>query len=155
MQIYFDQIIKNINSDTYRYIGSGSGRAVYDLGNGYVAKYAKNKKGFAQNEVEHHISASMNSDVLAKAVGISDDSRLLIMEKADKIKHISDVWRYFEVDNNRELCKIKDIKKLINKFEILKGDLYRASNWGKIDGRCVIVDYGFTRIVRNKYYWHF
>jgi hypothetical protein len=117
VQIRFDQIIKNINSDTYRYIGSGSGRAVYDLGNGYVAKLAKNKKGFAQNKVEYHISTTTDSDVLAKVMGISDDSRLVIMEKADKIRHISEVWEYFDVENNRELCKLKQIKKITSKFE--------------------------------------
>lgn len=155
LQISFNQIIRNISLNTYRYIGSGSGRAVYDLENGYVAKLAKNKKGIAQNEVEHHISADVKSDLLAKVVDISDDSKLLIMEKADSIKHISDVWKYFNVKSNKELRNIKEIKKITKKFDLINADLYKSNNWGKIDDRCVIVDYGFTRKVRRKYYLPF
>lgn len=147
--------MRNISLNTYKYIGSGSGRAVYDLGNGYVAKFAKNKKGIAQNEVEHHIWAAVKSDLLAKVVDISDDSKLLIMEKAERIKHISDVWRYFNVTGNRELRDIKEIRKITKKFDLINADLFKSNNWGKIDDRCVVVDYGFTRKVRRKYYLPF
>lgn len=34
-----------------KYIGSGSSRNVFDLGNGYVMKVAKNLAGIAQNKV--------------------------------------------------------------------------------------------------------
>ncbi|HHX11997.1 MAG TPA: hypothetical protein GX731_04185, partial [Clostridiales bacterium] len=47
--IDFDSIIMNIGKGNYQFIGSGSGRRVYDLGNGYVVKVAKNNRGIAQN----------------------------------------------------------------------------------------------------------
>ena len=40
----------------YIYIGSGSSRNVFDLGNGYVMKVAKNIAGIAQNKSEYRIS---------------------------------------------------------------------------------------------------
>ena len=52
----FNQIKLNIKRGYYRYIGSGSGRQVFDLENGYVVKVAKNKAGIAQNKSEYKIS---------------------------------------------------------------------------------------------------
>ena len=43
MIIAFSQIMLRIKRGYYRYIGSGSGRKVFDLGNGYVIKVAKNR----------------------------------------------------------------------------------------------------------------
>ena len=49
MVIKFNEIKLNITRGYYRYIGSGSGRQVFDLENGYVIKMAKNR-GVSQND---------------------------------------------------------------------------------------------------------
>lgn len=150
--IDFDIIILNIRKGVYRRIGSGSGRIVYDLENGYVVKVAKNKKGFAQNEVEHHISLTDPSNIFAKVIEVSDDFHFLIMEKAVQIRDFYEVRRYFNVKSNRELFQLKEIRSVFTNHNLLMGDLYRTSSWGMIDNRPVIIDYGFTYKVRRKYY---
>lgn len=148
----YNIIMSNIRRGYCRYIGSGSGRDVFDLGNGYVAKVAKNRAGIAQNKCEYRISAKDNSDLFAKAIKISNNYDLLIMEKADEINDISYVWRYFNVTSKRELFNLKEIQNLKRKYNLLLGDFARESSWGIINGRPVIIDYGFTAEIRARYY---
>ncbi|MHB1150881.1 MAG: hypothetical protein ACYCWE_01580 [Eubacteriales bacterium] len=154
MFINFNEIIRDINLNNYGYIGSGSGREVYDLHNGYVVKIAKNIKGLAQNEVEHYISDNTDSDLLAKVTYISNDLKYLVMEKADKVKHMSGILRYFNVNKKRKLGNIREIRKIAERFDLVYADFFKPNTWGKINGRYVIVDYGYTRSVREKYYQH-
>lgn len=152
MVIAFSQIMVNIKRGYYRYIGSGSGRKVFDLGNGYVAKMAKNRAGIAQNKAEYIISANDNSGLFAKVIEISDDFRLLIMQKANKMNNISYVWKYFNVISKRELINLKELQNIKRNYNLLLDDISRKSSWGIIDGRPVIIDYGFTREVMERYY---
>ncbi len=150
--IDFDLIDSNIRNGVYQCIGSGSGRIVYDLENDYVVKVAKNNKGIAQNKVENHISLSDHSSIYAKVIKVSEDFRMLIMEKAVHIKDFSEVRRYFNVQSNRELFQVQEIRHVLINHSILLNDLYRTANWGMINNRPVIIDYGFTQAVRRKYY---
>lgn len=150
--INFDMIILNIRKRNYQYIGSGSGRVVYDLGNGYVVKVAKNNKGIAQNKAESHISSSDHSNLFAKTIKVSEDFRLLIMEKAVRIRDFSEVRKYYNVIRNRELFQLEEIKSVILNHSLLQNDLYRTSSWGMLNQRPVIIDYGFTQQVRRNYY---
>lgn len=149
---YFRQISRNISKGYYRYIGKGSGRIVYDLGNGQVVKYAKNIKGIAQNIEEYSIALLDDSGLFAKVLKVSDDYRYLIMDKADRVKDISFVWKYFHVRSNKELYQVRKIREIAEKYNLLISDLGRAVNWGQINGKPMIIDYGFTRQVRSRYY---
>lgn len=152
MHIDFDEISLNIKNRAYPIIGSGSGRLVLDLGNGYVVKKAKNKKGLAQNMAEHRIASMDHSNLFAKIVAVSEDFIYLVMEKAMKIYHISVVWKFFNVKNNRELFRLKEFCDIMTKYNLLFSDLRRSINWGLINDRPVIIDYGFTREVKHRYY---
>ena len=136
----------------YRYIGSGSGRKVFDLENGYVIKVAKNMAGVAQNKVEYQISFNDNSNLFAEVIEVSRDFKFLIMKKADRINNFSHVLKYFNVSNSREFVRLKEMQTIKWKYDLLLVDLCRKSSWGIIDGIPVIIDYGFTRQVRRKYY---
>lgn len=149
---YFRKIASNISKGGYRYIGKGSGRVVFDLGNGKVVKAAKNIRGIAQNYEEFRIAMMDNSGLFARIWDVSEDYRFLIMEKAERIRDISQVWDYFRVGNNIELYQISSIRDVADKYNLLINDFGRAVNWGEIDGRPVIIDYGFTRQVRKRYY---
>lgn len=151
----FNQIMQDIQRGKYRYIGSGSSRKVFDLGNGYVIKVARNRAGMAQNESEYRISCYDKSDLFAKVVPVSNDLRFLIMEKADKIYNISDVWKYFNVNSKVELFNLKELKDIMKNYNLLMSDLNRKSSWGMINGKPVIIDYGFTREVCKRYYFFF
>lgn len=150
--IDFDIIMLNLTKGNYHYIGSGSGRKVFDLGNGYVVKVAKNNRGIAQNEAENHISSSDQSELFAKTIKVSDDFRMLIMEKADRIRDFSEVRKYFNVKTNRELFRLEEIKSVFPNHNLLLNDLYRIANWGMINNRPVIIDYGFTQKIKRRYY---
>lgn len=151
----FDIIYTNIKNGSYKYIGSGSGRRVYDLGNGYVIKAAKNSKGIAQNKEEFHISSVDKSGLFAKTPEVSKDFVFLIMEKADRISNISYVWKYFNVHNNKELFQLDNIYYIFDQYHLIRVDLSRSNSWGFINGRPVIIDYGFTKSVKRKYYFPF
>lgn len=144
--------MSNIRRGYYRYIGSGSCREVFDLGNGYVAKVAKNMAGLEQNRCEYRISANDNSDLFAKVIRVSHNYEILIMEKAESINNISYVWRYFNVANKRELFNLREFKNLKRRYNLLLGDFDRESSWGIINGKPVIIDYGFTREIMKRYY---
>lgn len=149
---YFRQISINISRGKYRYIGKGSGRIVYDMGNGSVIKAAKNRKGIAQNIEEYRIAQVDDSGLFAKVLTVSDNYRFLIMDKAERIKDISYVWNYFHVRSNIELYQVHEIRNLSEKYNLMIWDFGRSVNWGQINGRPIIIDYGFTRQVRRRYY---
>lgn len=151
MAIDFDKIKADIDEHKYSLIGSGSGRNVYDLDNGYVVKSAKNRRGLAQNKAEHEIATNNKSHYFAKIKGVSEDYRFLIMEKADRIKSFSEVWNYYKVRNIRELFQLEDFRDVIIKSGLLTVDLERRTSWGMIKGKPVIIDFGFTREVRRYY----
>ena len=59
---------------------------------------------------------------------------------------------YYKVKNVRELYHLKELQEISHDFNLVLKDLGRGSNWGQIDNRPVIIDYGFTMEVRKKYY---
>ncbi|WP_315076759.1 hypothetical protein [uncultured Clostridium sp.] len=152
MIIAFNQIMLNIERGYYRYIGSGSSRKVFDLGNGYVIKVAKNRAGIAQNKSEYKISSNDYSDLFAKVIKASNNFNLLIMQKAIKIYNISYVLKYFNVRSKNQLLNSKELQNIKRNYNLLLSDLGRKSSWGIINGRPVIIDYGFTREVQKMYY---
>ncbi len=155
MEYDFKQIAENLRKQSYAYLGSGSGRKVFDLGDGNVVKVAKNRKGIAQNKAEYDISKAGAPELFARIAQVSEYFDLLIMEKAEKLTDFSVVWKYFDVKNHRELFNLKQFKDLPNTYGLLPNDFVRRDSWGTIDGRPVIIDYGFTVQVRNRYYFPF
>lgn len=150
--INLPEIIANLQNGVYPKLGSGSGRRVYDLQNGTVLKTAKNVRGYAQNQIEYIISEMDDSEQFAKVLYISKDNLYLIMEKAEPIYDFSQVRNYFGVNTNRELFQLSNLSYIPHKYNLLISDLCRPVNWGLIDDRPVIIDYGFTGRIRRKYY---
>jgi predicted nucleotidyltransferase len=148
----FDKILFNIREGNYKYIGSGSARRVFDLDNGYVVKLAKNKKGIAQNKTEYQIALEEDSKLFARILKVSDDFNLLIMEKAELVSNLSEVLKYFNVKDDKEFFRLDEINYITTKHNLMPKDLVRSVNWGMINNTPVIIDYGFTKIVRRKYY---
>ena len=152
MEFDLKQIAENLKNQSYAYLGAGSGRRVFDLGDGYVVKVAMNRKGIAQNKTEYDISKAGASDMFARIAKVSEHFDLLIMEKAEKLTDFSVVWKHFNVTNHRELFKLKEFRDLLNTYTLVPNDFARKDSWGTINGRPVIIDYGFTVQVRNRYY---
>lgn len=106
----------------------------------------------AQNVAEYKIASESSTDLLAKISHISEGSTLLIMEKAEKIRDISFVWKYFNVKSNSELYKVKELHDICKKYNLGIKDFGRAANWGQINGKPIIIDYGFTKQVSRRFY---
>jgi hypothetical protein len=147
-----DDLLSCVRENKYGYIGSGSGRHVFDLGNGYVIKAARNRKGYAQNKAEYRIAADSKSPLFAAIVQVSPDYGYLVMEKAKRAVSMDEVYRYFKVKDNKEFSRILELRKLCDTYDLVFADLRRASSWGWVNDRLVIIDYGFTLSVRSKYY---
>lgn len=150
--IDFGEINFNLRRRAYRFLGVGSGRAVFDMGDKYVVKVARNKRGYGQNKAEYNIAIGDDTQLFAKIHGVSENYKLLVMEKAERIQDISYVWDYYNVKSNRELYDLKEFQDISNKYGLMLRDFGRRVNWGKINGRPVIIDYGFTKEVYKKYY---
>lgn len=148
----YDDIAAKITRRAYKYLGKGSGRRVFDMGNGYVIKVAKNKKGIAQNEAEHKMVLDTEADLFAKVVSASEDFKYVIMEKAERVQRMNYIWKHFNAKNNKEFYQTINLKGISNKYGLTIADFGRASNWGLINGIPVIVDYGLTNTVFKKYY---
>lgn len=142
----------NMRRVRYRYIGSGSSRKVFDLGNGYVVKVAKNNAGIAQNKMEYRISLRDSSNLFAKVIQASDDFYAIVMQKADKIYDFSYVCNYFNVESIRDVINLKKFQNIHYRYNLLLNDLCRTSSWGIINGKPIIIDYGFTKEIRERYY---
>ena len=81
----FDQRIQYCEKNLIR-ISSGSARIVYKIDDEKVLKLAKNKKGFAQNEVEIGFSEDyMWKDMVAKIFNHDENNRWVEMELAKKV----------------------------------------------------------------------
>lgn len=147
----FDSINQNIIRNNYSLIGSGSGRNVYDLGNGYVVKKARNQRGIVQNEAEYLIFNDTRSELLARILAISDDNVYLVMEKAKKINSMMEVWSFYHVKSARDFFLTDLFRRTASRYELLPNDLYRKTSWGIVDGRPVVIDYGYTKATRRFY----
>lgn len=148
----FGQIALAIENGKAPLIGSGSGRRVYDLGTGFVAKVAKNARGVAQNEAEYHIASRDTSGLFARVSAVSGDYRTLVMERAERIPDIAPVWEYFHIRDVHGLYRIKPLRDASMRYGLIMGDLGRCQNWGLIGSRPVVIDYGFTQWVRRRFY---
>lgn len=151
MKIDFEFIQNNIEKRNYQLIGSGSGRLVYDLDNGYVVKMAKNKRGLAQNKAEYQIASESDTGIFAEVTAVSDDFHYLIMEKAERIQSISEVYRFYKVRNHRELFQLECFRNISKKYNLVMADLKRHTSWGMVKNKPVIIDFGFTKEV-SRYY---
>lgn len=152
MDMLYNRIIFNIRSGAYSYIGSGSCRSVYDMHNGYVVKVAKNMAGVEQNRVEYTISMEDNTNLFAKVLFAAKDYSYIIMKKAKKVSSMLYVRLYFSVTSERDFLNLYALQKIKNKYNLILDDLNRESSWGIIDKKVVIIDYGFTKRVKERYY---
>ncbi|AEY66370.1 hypothetical protein [Clostridium sp. BNL1100] len=152
MHFDFDELIFNLKKNNYKRIGSGSCRNVYDLGNGYVVKVAKDVRGILQNETEYSTYRSCKSDFFAEIAAASENHRYLIMVKAKKITDIRIVLRYYKVQTMSDLIKRPLFEEDIESKKIGSGDLKRASSWGIVNDVPVLIDYGLSQSTYKKYY---
>lgn len=122
-------------------LGSGSSRIVYQIDNEKVLKLAKNKKGIAQNEVEHTYSQdSFLDDIFAEVYDVDEDGYLWIeMQLAKKLnkglfksitglsfEEYSDAIRYYDSIANPRNYRHYKVSEPANMDELYEHDLLRG-----------------------------
>ncbi len=152
MQINYYQIMDHIKDGSFRKLGAGSGRYVYDMGNGYVVKYGRNVKGQAQNQEEYEIYHIRFDPILAAATALSGDNRILIMEKVEPYYTSKYICEYFQISNLRGVLQVPEVRRMTYDYHLVGADLTKLSSWGEARKRPVLLDYGFTTEVRHRYY---
>ena len=152
MNIEFNNMQWDTRDGKLIYIGSGSGRAVYDMGNGYVIKAARNKKGLAQNRVEHTIYMEEQSPLLAQIIDAAENYDYVIMRKAEHIYSRSYIQGYLRNVMIGEYPAGYELQRIMDKYGLILADIRRSSSWGLIDDKLVLIDYGFTWGVKRTYY---
>ncbi|MHB8064238.1 MAG: hypothetical protein ACYDG2_16675 [Ruminiclostridium sp.] len=152
MEYNFKDIISDIKNGNYKLLGVGSCRRVYDLNDGFVIKIAKDIRGIYQNQIENKIYLSRKSNFFAQVIAASEDNRCIIMPKAEKIKNIYTVCKYYNVKSIKSLIMLDHLNDDITSNKLSKADLGRPSSWGFIGDVPVIIDYGLTHRIFKKYY---
>ena len=145
--------------ESIKILGVGSSRVVIDNGDNTVTKVSYNPKGIEQNKLEWKFKND-NNTLLAKIYDHSEDWTCILMEKAEPIskKRFQELSGYdmvafqrvmkniFNEGENNQL--IISIRMFMEKNHILQSpDMMKSDSWGEIDGRLVLIDYGW----HNKY----
>ena len=160
----------------FKRISSGSSRIVYSYNDDIVIKFAKNKKGVAQNKAESKIKN--NSRYINKVIDNSKKYNWITTAYLDNLtekefkeligynfKDVGECILYSLKDvfdekvkkpkNFDEISKIsffKDIVNIAKEHKLIPGDLCRISSWKKKNNNPVLVDMGLTKKVFEEYY---
>ncbi len=141
----FAAIRAGIRSGSIQFLGRGAGRLVYDMGDGYVVKIARNRFGLIQNRNEHWLNARYKGDLLARIVAVSNGYGMLVMQAAQPLHDIQPVLDYFHVKTRNDLSEVPELVDLVKKHHLVMREFIGFRNWGLMDGRPVIIDYGFVK----------
>lgn len=138
-------------------IGVGSGRKVYDLGNGQVLKLAVNRRGISQNATEIRVYVqSENKNILTKIFHHNISHWWLVCEKATALTE-ADFHELTGLQLAGFLYNLRFHRNgaiqhplfdaaitLLKCFNLDRFDISDESAWGVVDNRPVLVDYGLT-----------
>lgn len=157
-------------------IAKGSSRNVFDFGE-TVIKIARNQKGIEQNKVERDIG-KIKPDCVPNLIMFSDDCSWNVFEKVEPVtkeefekltnitltilhellkykkdrkrKNIDvDYKKENQIQNNKLL---NELSQLIERYNLSVGDMVRISSWGQKNGKVLLIDFGLTSEIYQKYY---
>ena len=153
---------KQLLNEEGKIIGWGSSRKVYDDGSNIVMKKAYESIGIFQNENEAMLSKQSDvNEILNVVIDYADDFTWIKTKKAvlvsddditNYIKYFWDLERYFNygfledehrmyLDNNEFVQKLKI---LIDKYKLNYMDLTNYKNYGLINNKLKLIDFGLT-----------
>lgn len=147
---------KDFANKKFKLLDKGSARIVYLIGDKYVLKLAKNKKGIYQNKKEIEIQESKKyNDIIANIVEYDENNYYIITEKADKITEelfedktklrADDFFYYLRFDKKQDGKNKKffdRVNSLIKEFKLDRFDISDISSQGLLDEKPIIIDYG-------------
>lgn len=164
-------------------ISQGTSRYVYNLGNGFVKKTPKNKKGLWQNESEIRIhNANKDNDLILPLIDYDKNGEWVMQRKCNPLsKNTTHLFKEYTNIDWQELCDftysmrimvkahkkkcepihsiyegnneflIKFEKYLIDNNIDFFEDFRDPTNWGVLDEKLYLIDYGMDSIAYKKY----
>ena len=163
--------IYNIATQKYPLIGHGSNRSVFDIGGNRALKVSYVPKNLsaafriedAQSQTENEAKVcgfAEQKGLVPKIYQVGPNNLFLIVEKAEKITK-DDLAGYFGFNNFDEFKKayrdayetgvgltpdsiFSDWIAVMKACKYTVGDMLNIDNWGKVDGRLVMVDTGLS-----------
>ena len=95
--------------------------------------------------------------ILGKVISIckEDTENIDLLRKTSlsilKKDLLDEMFSGFKTDDMKQF-NLPELKKLKSNYNLLLNDLNKKSSWGIIDGKPVIIDYGFTKRIKERYY---
>ncbi|WP_284637697.1 hypothetical protein [Paenibacillus silviterrae] len=129
---------------SYKVLGIGNYRIVYEMDDGYVLKVATCKQGIVSNQIEKHIYKNSPQSVRYHLVKVKKGGKgWIIVEKAEKLPR-----------ETRYISKVAELKQKFEDVGIIADDIYEGRpNWGNLGIKAkeiVVVDYGKFKFHREK-----
>lgn len=165
-------------NENFEKLGSGSSRLVYKLPDNTVIKVAKNKKGIEQNKTESSPKAKspsinrllhfepnhsfirvglvseISKEEFQKLFGFDfEDFRASLkfaLKNLTKKKVATPDKKLFSKISVKPF--FKGLVQIANDLKLVPGDLLKISSYGKKSDRIVLIDYGLSRDIYDKYY---
>lgn len=156
-------------------IGEGSSRVVFLLSDDLILKIAKDVKGLAQNKEE--TKPELQTKITNKVIASDSEGKWIIQRFANKINKkrfeeitgvsFDDLGKtlYYKFNNESDNWKkpkdynlviespiFNELMSLVACNDLQIGDLTRIESWGEIDGSPVILDFGLSRDIYDKFY---
>lgn len=161
--------LRILNSYANRFLeklGQGSSRAAYLLSSRHALKIAVNKRGLAQNKAELSVYTNPQTKPMIASIRDYEDTeyRWLIadvvrpIETEQEFEDITGIqWENFLdslIDDDVTQTPLSRITRAtMDSNDLVSADIQVLDHWGKTaDGRIVLLDYGYTDEVYNKYY---
>jgi len=150
MESNMNTVISGIRKGRFRMLGRGAGRRVFDMGNGYVLKVARNKFGIIQNRNEYQVNQLYKGRLLADVIAVSSRYDLLVMQTAKALEDITPVLNHFHVKDIKELAQVPELVEFAEQHNLVLREFVASRNWGLINGKPVIIDYGYVKRRRQR-----
>lgn len=158
--------------------GAGTGRLVYDMGDGKVLKFAGNEAGKYQNQKEFNLSSE--SDLFTNVTESGPEYLWIVAEKVQPFSSAQDFesatgvpaslidavgFDYLVTTNqeafDRTTAKVPEsaklfltnVRDLANKFDFARKDFATIEHWGAdASGKAKVFDYGLDRAGYHQFY---
>jgi len=142
--------------DKYKFLGQGASRIVYAIDETYVVKFSKNKTGKYQCKTEDYIYNNIDPKyrkyfcpIIWYKEGMIVMRRALPLTEILGLKH-GNIFEYTSIRRSSDF--FKNIKTIAKHYDLLYPDIKAISSWGILDQKPLLIDYGCTNALYDKYF---
>lgn len=140
----------------YKFLGQGASRIVYAINDAYVVKLSKNRTGKYQCRTEYYIYNNIDKKYKKYFCPIVwYKEGMIVMKRAETFSEIlglrhGSIFEYTSIKRNSEF--FKTLKKIATHYDLLYPDIKAISSWGILEQKPVLIDYGCTNSLYDKYF---